>query len=538
MRRIDEYFTSPSQSSTINFVQQTICSRILASSLSVFAFIDISYHLTCASLQGMQSIYLKLKNRNEPINFYEAHRHLKIARLFRSVLLIGSLQYFISPEEVSNFQVNELTKFVRALLLGNAPEILKNPSESGGTTLRGVLDHFCALVNELPQEIQESTKETIALIREAQDFINAGINYQLDNQNDSIINSALHKLNEEFLSIISKNGIFKEIELRAHILGSAIILSCLYISYPFFLYINLVLFFVKFIHFMIYGDPAELKKQGKMMGLEMIFILRFLVSIPFIFTYGMYDPIKFKTLFLAPLVDSKNTMAQKSRSHFFKKLENLKENEKIVLALRIYVPQENNLSGHGYYIHVTKKLINYRLSIINCGWGSEHHILRESEKRDVDYSLDNISLDYLKNYITLLLEAGSSKIQGVIDVSKQKGYNLELVFKEIIYGTLKGTSSLVLNSMEVGQPIGAINFESTISSSTQKIGNCGIKSLLALILFDSVERNGNRDAYKRFRNSFRKLVYHKYNYLLDFDFNTKRGLKEYPSEILAKQYRT
>lgn len=408
-RMIHEHYVNPHQNFKIRFCQQHLFDRILSIGLSSFALLDISFHLAAFAMKSLQAVY-QCWNEGKPLSFSQAIRHLKIAYLFRSMVLRGS-GYTFKPSNIHLVFEDSTTKFVRALLLSGCPEVFRDPEKAGETFITDVLQDFLAHIHLLPLNIQNSMQETFSLLKEA-------------------------------------------LELRENLT------SCL-----------------------LYSDQEAIKNNRKSV-----------------------------------------------LSKMFEKIEQLKTGESKLIFLRISIGDPLIAAGHGYYLLVTKLAENYRLSILNRGFGNEAHIKTLEGKINADYSLDSLNFNSLKTLIHLLvkLEEGTFA-QEVFNKFKQDQISIDLfnafyILLEEYLGNSKDQDGQIKDS----QALSTIRlFDSQHHRTQQKIGNCGISSLLGAISFHQSTQTGNfqdKRVYKQFIYAYKKLVFDKYDYLLDFEFSTLKKL--------------
>lgn len=526
IRLIHEHHKKPAENRLLRFCQRQLLDRILGASLSALALLDVTYHLSAFAIKSIKAPF-KAIFRKEKLSFQEAWIHLKIAALFRSTVLFGSIYYFFSPSSVSTLFENSLTKMVQGLLLSGSPDVFIDPKSAGemsSTGVGGISNHFptfIALVDKLPPEIKEPMQSTISLMKESIEFGHSRLDLQVKK---FTYNSLYVGLSETFKeSTLPADASFKD--KLADGIGSRIVSLILsLISIPIVLgeMINLpfqvIALCIEAIKALMSNQESDLKTSLWLFKLNVISLVRFLLAIPLCATLGLLDPKKIEFLF-SPLYQGDDEIFKDSYKKLLTKIVQLPVDKSLFIPMKSEVDNYDAKvkdSNHAFGILVTKQKENYRLSIINRGFGAQYHPERGENSKDVDFSWDNIDLNFLNFYLHILIFTNCPKFQKIRDdlIKQLKGNQLTTH----VYGFL----------VFVAEEKGAKKFESHHHKRLQRIGNCGVSFLLgAMSYHSSMQVNDMQDKrkYKKFVYALKEDTFREHGYLLDFDLAIKRGVQ-------------
>lgn len=515
---IYEHQQIPHKSKVIRFCQQQLIDRIITLSLPLFASFDVLFHLTASLAEGACAGY-KAFIYLEVFSFDKTMRHLKIAWLFTKVIFTGP-SYVINPYTIDTIFKNSLTRFIRALLLSGCPETFVDPTNTGGTEIRQVLDVMCSTMTQLPKATQETMAETLKLVKEAYQF-EATIR-----PNDWFLSLScehgFRKVEETFRGLKAIEGSFftklLKRELYARLYIFMITLTGL-LAIPFSLIVSTSLLLKEIIAALLPHQDTYIHSLLWRIKLDLIAVLRMYISFPFALVGGIIDPFKIQSLCFSPLYKGDKKVKDEAIKLLFKKIKDSKTKESVLVPLFTYTDDPHKGLTHAYCILVTKQNNDYRISTLNRGWGMEMHRPDELNQLNGDVSYDNVPFKKIKKHLTLLIDlkefkAADEIYNGLLD-EKTKGYN---PFLRILYRLP------ALWKSEEGSTV--TEFQSNHSRSCQKISNCGVASLMAALSFHSSMQTGdtsNKTSYKKFIYSYKKLIYKKYNYLLDFDLQPKKS---------------
>lgn len=532
-RTIHMHQTEPSKNRVIRFCQQELLDRVLGASFSALALLDISFHLTAATVKGLRAYYHIFKF-NEPSSFKESIRHLKIASLFYPVLLKGSSLSIANPLNVKKIFSNPLAELVRALLLSGSPQVFQNPSLTGEVShgnYAEILDEFLTHTQNLPQDIQDSMQDTLILVKEAiEDYDLTTFFYS---HNEKLVHYwsldfFYKKITSTFDQLrLNKKDSFnqiclKEIIVRVYIVG----LSTL--SLPLSLISTIqAIALLNTAFFNLILENVYRSELCWLAILNIVSSIRCLLAAPLCLTLGLFFPYQVQSLFFSPLYKNDHTQHE-IITKIIKKIENLSEGKSYLIPLMLNTadPSTNHVM-HAWFVLVKKCHSHYQLSIINRGFGSGSHPKRGKDKNDVDCSWANVEISFLQNYLSFLLKYQDiSFAKKLLDFCKDKlpdNYHLLL---GLIYTTPDGDFRISTQDYQLELTGNPLSFESHHIRSKQKIGNCAISNLLGSLSFHSAMQTGNfqdKRVYKKFIYTYKKMMLEKYDYLLDFDVSTLKA---------------
>lgn len=529
IRMINEHQQNPHKNRIMLFSQQQLIDRIVALSLPLFAFFDVFFHLSASLVEGVYAGYKSLIYQ-EVFSIDKAIRHFKIAWLFSQVIFIGA-SYAIEPRTIDTLFENSLTKFVRALLLSGSPEVFANPAKAGGTQLRKVLDVFCATVKQLSEDIRETMAETLKLVREANQF-----EITIKPKNPFLSLSCEHRfrdLEKSFKDLKAIEGSLftklfkKEIPARFRILMESLLGS---FATPILLLVSIGTLIKEVSIALLTNQDTHIYTILWRIKLDLITLLRMYIAFPLTMIGGMINPFKVQSLFFSPLYKGDEKVKDEAVKLLFKKIKALKTRESALIPSFTYTDDPYTHETHTYYILVTKQDIHYRVSILNRGWGVNNHHPKDLNHSNGDVSYDNFPFKKIKKYLTGLIELKKfEKAQDLYKIGLDKIFQGASPFLVTLYGLP------LLWKFEKDSTI--TEFQSNHVRSHQKIGNCGIASLMAALSFHSSMQTGdmsNKTLYKSFIYSYKKMIFENYNYLLDFDLQTKKN-GELPSLSAERQ---
>lgn len=522
IRLIHEHHKRPAENRLLRFAQQHLLDRILGTSLSALALLDVAYHLSAFVIKFIRAP-IKAIFQREKLSFHEAWIHLKIAALFRSTVLFGSLYYFVSPSSVSTLFENSLSRMVRALLLSGNPEVFIEPSKAGRMNTGGIggisnhLPTFMALVDKLAPKIKESMVNTISLMNESKEFGCAPLDRKVKASTLNIDLSESFKKFELPADASFKDKFIVGMAERIFSVILGLISIPLVVSELIRFPIEVIFLCFEALEALVSNQESDLKTSLWLFKLNLIGLVRLLLAIPLCATLGLYDPKKIQFLF-SPLYEGDEKEVIDSYKKLLRKIVQLPVEESVLIPLWSYTNNHNEIqeSAHAFGFLITKQNENYRLSIINRGFGAEYHPKRGENSKDVDFSWDNIDLEFLNSYLKLHILTNNPKVQ------KIRGEGVKL---------LKGNhlTSFVYVLLElIAQEQGAKQFESHHHKRLQRIGNCGISNLLGAMSFhSSMQGNDMQDKrkYKKFVYALKRNVFKDHGYLLDFDLAIKKDVQ-------------
>lgn len=531
IRWINDHQQNPHQDKFIRFCQQHILDRIVALSLPLFASLDVLFHLTVSVGLGVFAGYKSLVYL-EKFSIDSVKRHLKISWLFTKVIVSGAI-FALNPHAIGHIFDNSISKYVRSLLLSGNPEIFVNPDTGGGIAPYDVLDVFCDTIKQLPEDIQFSMKETLKLVEETYQFEKSIT--PLDWLLFFSCENGFRRLEKNFETLKSIEGnlftklLKKEIPARFEIFMTT---TLGLIATPFSLYISINILLSEIFRIFFTHYDTDIKNIFWRLKLDLIALIRMYMTFPLALIGGMIDPFTVQRLLLSPLYKNDKKITEDTLNQLFKKIEKLNTGNSTLIPLTTYTSDPNKNETHGFYIVITKQATNYRLSIINRGWGSEGHKLNDQDQNylDGDVSYDDISIKIIVDYLSILFAAKDLEVAN-------KAYKADLphrfkelgMFRFMIY-FLPAIWAFKENSTQNV-------YKSKHARSPQKIGNCAASNLFGAISFHSAMQTGdmrNKAVYKKFIYYHKKQVYENYGYLLDFDLQTKVNI-ELPSTLAEKQ---
>lgn len=530
---IHEHHTLPAENRVLRFVQQQLLDRILGASLSSLALLDVTYHLSAFVIKSIKApfkaIYLK-----EKLSFHEALIHLKIAALFRSTVLFGSINYFFSPSSVSTLFENSLTRMIRGLLLSGNPEVFINSKKAGAirtTGIGGVMNHvslFMNLVDKLSPEIKESMQGTISLMKESMEFAHGKIDLRVK---ESTYNS-LYEICSEGLTKFTPPAdasLKDKLQYGVAIRSFSIFLALLSIPIAVFEIIKLPFeilgLCLEFGEALVSNQESDLKTSLWLFKLNLISKICFLLAIPLCLTLGLYDPKKIQFLF-SPLYSGDNEIIRDSYKKLFYKVAYLPVGKSVLIPLWSCTSNYDLIkkdSAHAFCILITRQHENYRLSIINRGYGSGYHPKHDANNSDIDYSWDNMDLDFLNTYLQASIFTNRPEVQKIREETAKKFKSDQ--FTSFVYSFL----------YFLAEDNGGKRFESHHHKRLQRIGNCGVSSLLGAMSFhSSMQANDMQDKgkYKKLVYALKKNTFKNHGYLLDFDLSIKREV--HPAAVVQQ----
>lgn len=314
--------------------------------------------------------------------------------------------------------------------------------------------------------------------------------------------------------------------------------------------------------------------------LKIIFlsISRYLLTIPVSLTLGLYDPKKVQSLLFSPLFKSTQELELDFHRQLMERIQKMPIGDNFLLHMCSNTSDGETPGGHAYCLLISKTEKNYRLSVVNRGHGLEevykYHPLRKKDFNDVDCSWDNISFGFLNVYLKMISNVNDPKVKqnrkkltellkndvGSLDEKKlvkliadmfPKDAPNELLkkvehykkvlrnpFTTIVYDmvlmmqdpqirnkvceALKEDLSAKLLYEMLNNPSNhteITNFESHHVRRNQRIGNCGISSLLGGISFAHAMRTNNfqdKREYKKFVYALKQRANERYGFLLNF----------------------
>lgn len=556
IQRIHEHHVHPAENRAARFCQQELIDRVLVLSLSILAAVDIGFHVALFTLKTSRGIY-KAILYGEPLSFDEAMRHLRIAWLFRSVLVFGSWAYLVKPSSISGIFESSLTDFTRALLLSGSPEICKDPCHTGGLCSLALFHHFCNLVEYLPEKIQLSMQHSLFLVREWQNFSEKCLPSYLD---ILAIDLTLNFFYEEVDNIFKKlrsvendpftKTLFKKILSRIVIVTLAPVSAFMAVVGIGLMIHNLLMLSLLKIKSLFSNQDFNIqllktKPRIRALQLNATSIFLCLTAIPYCLTYGIYDPFKIQSLFYSSPLAAASLQIHQQQSlaldELSQKIANLSPGASLLILISIPMRDPSIADGHhGYYLLITKAGENYILSLINRG-DNRHSIARVDGKNDVDYSLSNVPLYPAVVLTRTLFATQYRKITHSWYKSNNGTTLLDLAYSLLSPDLLKEDIKKDSRLKELYQSCNCTRFESNHSRRVQRIGNCGLSNLLgAISLHKSMEGRDilkeekklqDKRVYKQFIYALKQLVFRKYSHLLDFDLTLHRD-KELPSAVV------
>lgn len=547
IRLIHEHHTRPAENRLLRFGQQQLLDRILGASLSALALLDVAYHLSAFAIKSIKAP-VKAIFHKEKLSFQEALIHLKIAALFRSTVLFGSLYYFVSPSSISTLFKNPLSTLVKGLLLSGCPEVFidhRHPDGVYPDEIGGIMNHvstFMALVDKLSPEIKESMRSTISLLKESVEFGHAPLDFRVNEFTLNTLYKSWSELLEKYM--VPADASFKDklaygtavriISVFFSLISVPLVISELLIRLPSGVLISCLETF----RTLMSNQESELVTSLWLFKLNLISIVRLLLAIPLCATLGLYDPKKIQFLF-SPLYLGDEKTFDDSCKKLLSKIKQLPSGKSV------FIPMVSESMDHGakekerhaFCILITKLKENYRLSIINRGKGTKYHPKRDEESRDVDFSWDNIDISFLDSYLHILTCTNIPRIQEIREeclngMKLLKLFNANQLTTFVYDFVLLQSVKFKARANESG---GAKQFESHHHKRLQRIGNCPVSSLLGAISFhSSMHANNMQDKrkYKKFVYALKKNVFKDHGYLLDFDLAIKKDVR--PADVVKQ----
>lgn len=382
------------------FLVKSLADRVLGICLSVFALIDIAYHLSVFTYKSFKAVK-KATFDKQTLNFSEAISHLKIAWLFHKVFLLGSLRGFIIPSTVGSLIENNSMVLARNLLLSGNPEALY--FHSVGIRLEGIntLTNFPqldVLINSLAEKDKVIIKDILNKLEEIRNLSkitleNTAVSDVLTTRFNTFLTTFFNRLeSSENDSVYLK--IFNSVIQRIFILS-------LNFSVPVLILTNVLNFIatlgIAVLFYFTSDYPTEftnivLKRLACVLKINIVYSLKYLMAIPSSITLGLYNPKKFFSLFFSTYCNNSNEIMLQSHEKVMKKIKDLHVNDNLLLPI--------GSDGHAYNVIVSKLDSNYRVSVISRGDLSHYyHFMNKEFYHEVDYSFDNVPLDFINFYL-------------------------------------------------------------------------------------------------------------------------------------------